>query len=453
LYLGTTEQRIFLLQKKNINGTSITTAPLYASSFVVFGAFRRWNLQYSFSVSSHTPHSVLRFRLELHPNITKLFIVVTMVFLTKICYDYNAYNMSKLSEKFSDKWRSLAPKARRRIMVGGYSVAALVVAVALLFTYQSPNEALDTETIGTNKTGNNAIIDKISEVDLASAVASAARLSVQNNVSERAISVYAKSEISQTDETVITKPTLSLASGNSSLTTYTALEGDTASSIASKFSITAQTVKWANNLTNESVAAGTNLTIPVVDGVVYTVRSGDNVNDLANRYGSTASQILGQNNLDVLVPGETILIPGGVLPTNERPGYVTPRPVVSSSAWGSYSYSLSIGTTRAGNNYSYGYCTWYAYNRRVELGLPAYRSLGNANTWDDRARAAGITVSRIPRAGAIFQTDAGYYGHVGIVESVNADGTINISDMNGIAGWGRIGYANGVSPSGYWFIY
>jgi surface antigen len=78
---------------------------------------------------------------------------------------------------------------------------------------------------------------------------------------------------------------------------------------------------------------------------------------------------------------------------------------------------------------------------------------GNANTWDSSARGAGYTVSRTPRAGAVFQTDSGYYGHVGIVESVNPDGTINISDMNGIAGWNRVGYKNNVSPGGYWFIY
>jgi surface antigen len=79
--------------------------------------------------------------------------------------------------------------------------------------------------------------------------------------------------------------------------------------------------------------------------------------------------------------------------------------------------------------------------------------LGNANTWDDRSRAAGITVSSKPIPGAIFQTDAGYYGHVGIVESVNADGTINISDMNGIAGWNRVGFRNNVSPYSYVYIY
>ncbi|MDT4090468.1 CHAP domain-containing protein, partial [Staphylococcus aureus] len=32
--------------------------------------------------------------------------------------------------------------------------------------------------------------------------------------------------------------------------------------------------------------------------------------------------------------------------------------------------------------------------------------------------------------GAIFQTAAGPYGHVGVVESVNPNGTITVSEMN-----------------------
>jgi surface antigen len=40
-----------------------------------------------------------------------------------------------------------------------------------------------------------------------------------------------------------------------------------------------------------------------------------------------------------------------------------------------------------------------------------------------------------------------YLGHVGIVEQVAPDGTMKYSDMNGIAGWGRVGYSGWVSPS------
>lgn len=39
----------------------------------------------------------------------------------------------------------------------------------------------------------------------------------------------------------------------------------------------------------------------------------------------------------------------------------------------------------------------------------------------------------------VFQTSGGWggYGHVGYVESVNADGSITVSEMN-YAGWNRV---------------
>jgi surface antigen len=74
---------------------------------------------------------------------------------------------------------------------------------------------------------------------------------------------------------------------------------------------------------------------------------------------------------------------------------------------------------------------------------------GNANTWDNYARATpGWSVRLTPVAGAIAQTDRGSEGHVAIVSSVSPDGTmIKYSDMNGLAGWGRVGYSDWTSAS------
>ncbi len=73
-------------------------------------------------------------------------------------------------------------------------------------------------------------------------------------------------------------------------------------------------------------------------------------------------------------------------------------------------------------------CVSYAGWKAYELyGL--YLSWGNANTWDDYARPYGI-VDHNPAPNVIGQTDAGGYGHVFWVESVNSDGSINISEYN-----------------------
>ncbi len=63
--------------------------------------------------------------------------------------------------------------------------------------------------------------------------------------------------------------------------------------------------------------------------------------------------------------------------------------------------------------------------------MPYWGGRGNANQWDDNARAAGIPVDNIPRVGDVAVSNAGFYGHVMYVEHVYEDGRILISQYNG----------------------
>lgn len=54
---------------------------------------------------------------------------------------------------------------------------------------------------------------------------------------------------------------------------------------------------------------------------------------------------------------------------------------------------------------------------------------GNANRWDDEARARGITVSSTPIVGAVAQTDRGSAGHVAVVTGVRP-GEVLITERN-----------------------
>jgi surface antigen len=87
----------------------------------------------------------------------------------------------------------------------------------------------------------------------------------------------------------------------------------------------------------------------------------------------------------------------------------------------------------AGNRYAAGNCTWYAYERRAQMGRPVGSFWGNANTWASSARAAGYVVNRTPAAGAVFTDQAGYFGHVGVVERVLDNGDVYITEMNNYA--------------------
>ena len=87
-----------------------------------------------------------------------------------------------------------------------------------------------------------------------------------------------------------------------------------------------------------------------------------------------------------------------------------------------------------GNAYEFSQCTWWAYVRRHQLGLPAGSHMGNGADWADTARRLGYWVDSTPRVGDVICFQRGqygsdpFYGHVGIVESVASDGSITTSE-------------------------
>ncbi|RSX55628.1 CHAP domain-containing protein [Bifidobacterium dolichotidis] len=95
------------------------------------------------------------------------------------------------------------------------------------------------------------------------------------------------------------------------------------------------------------------------------------------------------------------------------------------------------------NAYALGNCTWYAYERRKELGMPVGSFFGNGEQWANSASKLGYSVSSKPTYGAIAVFGRGdfgastQYGHVAIVEKVNADGSIIISEMN-VTGYDQV---------------
>lgn len=84
--------------------------------------------------------------------------------------------------------------------------------------------------------------------------------------------------------------------------------------------------------------------------------------------------------------------------------------------------------------------------------MPYWGGAGNANQWPADARAAGIPVGSSPQAGDVAIAYWGSFGHAMYVDSVNSDGTINISQYN----WDYHGTYSEIyhfSPSGLSFIH
>lgn len=345
--------------------------------------------------------------------------------------------MSKLKDKISNKWRRSSIRSRRNFSIFVYAAILGIIITTISLGYRSPVEThvyktdadkKATEFVANSTVGPNSYLDEVSEAGFNTRIADVANLSIANATREKHSTLAAKRAMAQSDETSITKPSITIGD-SSALTTYTVVDGDSVATIAIKFGISEQTIKWANNLTDNVVAVGKVLTIPSVDGVVYTVKDGDTLASVAQKYSSDSQRIVALNGLGEsgLVAGETIVLPDGVLPENERPGYVAPVSI-NTGVWSPWPDSQA--TVYAGNRYYWGQCVWYAYNRRAELGRPVGSFWGNANTWDYYARLAGHVVNQTPAPGAVFQTKGGWYGHVGVVERVNPDGSVFVSEMN-----------------------
>lgn len=114
---------------------------------------------------------------------------------------------------------------------------------------------------------------------------------------------------------------------------------------------------------------------------------------------------------------------GGIRNIPDTSGYpwanYTPFPNSVADPWGMYLRQCV------------SYTAWKVWKDGKHM--PYWGGRGNANQWDDNARAAGIPVNNTPKRGAIGVSNAGYYGHVVYVEHVYGDGRILISQYN--ASW------------------
>ncbi|MEO8095396.1 MAG: FG-GAP-like repeat-containing protein [Pseudolysinimonas sp.] len=100
------------------------------------------------------------------------------------------------------------------------------------------------------------------------------------------------------------------------------------------------------------------------------------------------------------------------------------------SGWSSARWQAHAGYPSNGGTVDGANCTNYAAWRLIAtagLSSSMVSGLGNASTWDSRAKTKGFLVNKIPAVGAVAQWDA---NHVAYVEQVNGDGTIVISESN-----------------------
>jgi surface antigen len=340
--------------------------------------------------------------------------------------------------------RSLRRKSTRRRLVKyglvGFNVVLLLGVLAFVVLGQASGGGPAPSRVVSAQAGGQLAnpLDQVSSADIAVNIARMSALPEATAIVNQADSVNTELMLAPASTSIVEKPQIvaTALKSKKDIRTYVTLAGDTVTSVATKFGVTSDSVRWSNNLASNSVNAGQVLYIPPVTGIVHVVAVGDTPETLAAKFKVSADSIIVSNDAELtgLKVGERILVPNGIQPAP----VVNTRVAVSGFGWGSapvYGY----------NGYTYGYCTWYVANK---VTVPA--NWGNANTWDNRAALSGWVVSSVPRVGAIGQTDRGSEGHVAVVTAVSEDGSqIKYSDMNGIAGWGREGFSDWVSAAKY----
>ena len=200
--------------------------------------------------------------------------------------------------------------------------------------------------------------------------------------------------------------------------------------------------------------------------VTVTVNEGDTLSSIADTNHTTWVRIFNANesvaNPDVINAGDKLRIPKDdeqlpdrysalaaqtAAPATQTVAAAAPAAqqvsTVKASAASATSGRYAAGNV--GNRYAWGNCTWYVYNRKPNIGS----FWGNGGYgWLSAAQGAGFATGSAPVAGAIG-VEA---GHVVVVESVNGDGTVNISEMNYAGGLGQVHYRT-TPASEFMYIY
>jgi len=107
--------------------------------------------------------------------------------------------------------------------------------------------------------------------------------------------------------------------------TYIVQTGDTVSSIAKKFDVSIDTIRWQNDLASiDAIKPGQKIEIPPVTGMMHKVKRGETIYSIAKKYDIDAQQIVNwpfnayaNDETFALAVGQTLVVPDGVKPAEQ----------------------------------------------------------------------------------------------------------------------------------------
>jgi len=109
-----------------------------------------------------------------------------------------------------------------------------------------------------------------------------------------------------------------------SIIIYEVQSGDTVKSVADKFGISADTVRWQNDIQKDKIKVGQKLEILPVTGIAHKVQKGDTVYSIAKTYDTDPQAIVDfpfntftNDETFQLAIGQLVFVPDGVKPSEE----------------------------------------------------------------------------------------------------------------------------------------
>lgn len=212
--------------------------------------------------------------------------------------------------------------------------------------------------------------------------------------------------------------------------TYTVQKGDTISTIARKFDVSEDTIKWANALTGDNLAIGDELKILPVSGIAHKVNRGETVYTIAKKYDTEPQKIVdfifndfANPETFALVEGQMLVVPDGIKPSEQpfikRQVYIAQGPTQVYAS--GFTWPVRGGVSQ--------FASWYhmALDITSDSGTPVVAAQNgkvvavNVGTWD-----GGYGTSVYVENGDGFKT---HYAHmsgvnVGIGQTVTAGKTV-----------------------------
>lgn len=226
-------------------------------------------------------------------------------------------------------------------------------------------------------------------------------------------------------------------------TTYTIEAGDTLFAIANQFNVTVDNLKAWNNLSSDLIIAGK--TISVAESAAPAAMTVEEApaEETAAPAEEVSAPAVEEVEAAEAAPAESAPAPAAEEVQTEEVSAPAVEEVEQPQAATPAASAPVTSASNGANYYDWGTCAWYVFEQRSQRGLGVGNMWGDAKNWAAGAQAAGYSVSNSPSVGAIMQAPAytnGAYGlgHVAIVESVNSDGSIVVSEMQFNGGLGSV---------------